>query len=278
MRSAKTIVMTFSGDLSESVTFRLEDHTVRQNKANLEQFIARLRADSALVYTPADKKNGMRGNYAWSGVPGAAVAEFFDGYQGDPMALRAKPQLLSGYIREGVERGELVDWTVVLVTSSTPRNGKQIAGLDVGLTVRAPLNSIDEVQASKRYTIRRVLSPSDESLDLSDEQYVAAMAALRDELMEKEAKQGKKFKNPENPRGATLRAQRAAHRGLLLLYPLDEVDEDSQRIASDLLVGFAVSFPFSATKLTAKYKVNETWFKQMLDEMPDDDGDDENGD
>jgi hypothetical protein len=164
---------------------------------------------------------------------------------------------------------------VVLVTSSTPRNKRKIAGLDVGLTVRTPLNGIDEVRTSNRYTIRRVLSPSDESLDLSDEQYVVAMAALRAELEEKEATQGKKFKDPQYPRGATLRVQRSADRGLLLLYPLDDIDEDGNRIASDLLVGFAVSFPFSATKLTAKYKVNETWFKQMLNEMPDD-SDDEN--
>jgi hypothetical protein len=278
MRSAKTITMTFSGDVSESVTFRVEDDVVTRNKANLKQFVKRLLADSDLEYTPAGKNNGMRGNYVWRGVSGVAVAEFFDGYQGDPMALRAKPQLLSGYIREGVERGELVEWTVVLVTSSTSRNTKNIAGLDVGLTVRTPLNGIGEVRTSNRYTIRRVLSPSDESLDLSDGAYVAAMAALRDELKEKEAKQGKKFKDPEYPRGATLRAQRAAERGLLLLYSLDDMDEDGNRIASDLLVGFGVSFPFSATKLTAKYKVNETWFKQMLNEMPDDDGDDENGD
>ena len=271
MRSAKTITMTFSGDLSESVTFRVEEDVVAHNRANLEQFIARLQADSDLGYTPADKGNGMRGNYAWSSVPGGAVAEFFDGYHGDPMALRAKPQLLSGYIREGVERGELANWTVVLVTSSAPRDTRSIAGLDVGLTVRAPLNGIHDVRASSRYTIRRVLSPSDESLDLSEEQYVAALAALRDELREREATQGKKFKEPDYPRGATLRRQRSADRGLLLIYPLDDVDKDGNRIADDLLVGFAVSFPFSAIKLTAKYKVNETWFKQMLSEMPDDD-------
>lgn len=277
MRSAKTITMTFSGDLSESVTFRIEDDVVKRNKKNLEQFVTRLHRDSDLEYTQAGKDNGKRGNYVWSGVPGAAVAEFFDGYQSDPMALRAKPQLLSGYIREGLERGELVDWTIVLVTSSTPRETKSIAGLDVGLIIRAPLHGFEAVQTSKRYTIRRILSPSDESLDLSDEQYVAAMAALREELKEKEAKQGKKFKDPEYPRGSTLRAQRGPDRGLLLLYPLDYIDEPDNRIASDLLVGFGVSFPFSATKLTAKYKVNETWFKQMLNEMPDD-GDDENDD
>jgi hypothetical protein len=275
MRSAKTITMTFSGDVSESVTFRVEDDIVKRNKANLDQFIARLLADSDLEYMSAAKDNGIGGNYAWRDVPGTVVAEFFDSYQSDPMALRAKPQLLSGYIREGVERGELADWTVVLVTSSTPRNKRKIAGLDVGLTVRTPLNGIDDVRISKRYTIRRVLSPSDESLDLSDEQYVAAIAALRAELKEKEATQGKKFKDPQYPRGATLRVQRPADRGLLLLYPLDDIDEDGNRIASDLLVGFGVSFPFSATKLTAMYKVNETWFKQMLNEMPDD-SDDEN--
>jgi hypothetical protein len=277
MRSAKTITMSFSGDISESVTFRLEDDAVAYNRANLEQFVGRLRADPDLVYTAAGKDNDKRGNYVWDGVPGVAVAEFFDSYQGDPMALRAKPQLLTGYIREGVERGELVDWMVVLVTSSKFQHSTEIAGLDVGLTVRNnPFNGIDKVRTSKRYTIRRVLSPSDESLDLSDSQYIDAMAALEDELRTKEAKQGKKFKDPKYPRGATLRHQRPADRGLLLIYPIDDIDGEGNRIASDLLVGFAASFPFSATKLTVKYKVNETWFQQMLSQMPDDeDADDD---
>jgi hypothetical protein len=277
MRSATTITMTFSGDLSESVTFKIDDDVTKRNRENLEQFIARLQADTDLKYTRAGEGNDKRGNYVWEGVPGAAVGEFFDGYIADPMAVRAKPALLSGYIRAGIECGELVDWVVALVSSSTPRHKATIAALEVGLTVRSPLDDIKDVRSSKRYTIRRVLSPSDESLDLSKAQYDAAMIALRQELADKEAQQGKKFNDPQYPRGASLRRHRSAASGLLLLYVLDDVTTEDERIASQPIVGFAASFPFSATKLTAKYRVNQTWFKQMLDQMPDDE-DDDNGD
>ena len=47
------------------------------------------------------------------------------------------------------------------------------------------------------------------------------------------------------------------------------------QIAVEPVVGFAASFPFSTSQLTTSYRVNETWFQQMLDEMPDDEDDDD---
>jgi hypothetical protein len=273
MRKATTVTMTFSGDLSESVTFRTDDATVAKNMELLTALIDKLKADTSLLYTP--KETGKRGNYIWRGVPGSVVADFFDGYSADSKAVRAKPPLLSGYIRAGLATGELTDWTVALVSSSTPEHTKTAAGLDLGLTVRSPLDPIADVRADNRYTIRRILSPSDESLDLTEEQEGAALAALRLELATKAAKTGKTFKDPDYPRGPSLRRQRPATSALLLIYVLDDLTTEGERIASQPIVGFAASFPFSAKKLTAKYKVNEVWFQQMLAQMPDDEDDDD---
>ncbi len=283
MRSAKSITMTFSGDLSESVTYRLDKDAISRNQENLEEFIKSLEVDASLE--SEHRTFAVAGNYLWRGVSGTAVANFFDGYQSDPKALRAKPQLLSGYIRAGVERGELVSWTVALVHSGavTPHL-KDIATLSVALTVRSPYQPSDlqtlaaDPEALKRYTIRRVLSPRDESLDLSEEQRAAALAELKAELSQKALKDGKEYKEPKHPRGPSLRRKRPADSGLLLIYPLDNLVDDKDgkqvQIADNYLVGFAASFPFSPSALTAKYKVNDTWFKQMLSEMDDDsDGD-----
>ena len=281
MRSAKSITMTFSGDLSESVTYRLDKEAVTGNKTNLEDFVGKLQSDTSLSYE--EHSFAVAGNYLWRGVSGTAVANFFGGYQSDPKAVRAKPQLLAGYIRAGVDRGELTNWTVVVVNSATPQHSATINGLDVGLTVRSPYQASDletldnDPESLKRYTIRRVLSPRDESLDLSEEQRREALAELKNELSQKALKEGKEYKEPKDPRGPILRSKRSADSGLLLIYPLDNRlvrDAKTFDIADNYLVGFAASFPFSPSALTARYKVNDTWFKQMLSEMDDNsDGD-----
>jgi hypothetical protein len=161
----------------------------------------------------------------------------------------------------------------VLITNSAPAHGTTIANLDVGLTVRSPLNGIADVRDSRRYTIRRVLSPSDESIDLDQDQRAAALEELKKELLEK-ATPEKPYKEPDTPRGQSLRRQRSPQQALLLLYVLDNIDGNGDQIANEPIVGFAASFSFSTSKLTASYRVNETWFKQMLDEMADDDDDD----
>lgn len=272
MRSAKTISMSFSGDISESVTFDVDDAVVEKNVINLEDLIKRLKSGLGVVFADADMTNRRGGNYIWKNVGGDVVADFFDGYLADPMALRAKPQLLSRYIRDGVRRRELTDWTVVLVTNSSAQHTKPIDGLSVGLTIRRHTNTIEEIRSSSRYTIRRVVSPADESIDLTLEQREAAMAALRTELRHKATDQ-EPYKEPKYPRGATLRRQRTPQKALLLIYVLDNVDRDRNEIAKEPIIGFAASFPFSPSQLTASYRVNETWVRQMLDEMPNDDDD-----
>jgi hypothetical protein len=273
MRSAKSITMTFSGDISESVTFDVDDAVVQRNVVTLEELIDRLKTDPQLTFTNAARGNGRGGNYVWEHVGGDVVADFFDGYIADPMALRAKPQLLAGYIRDGLKVGELTEWTVALVTSSSAQRDATIAGLPVGLTTRKPMKEMAEIRSSRRYTIRRIVSPADETIDFTDEQREAAMEALREELRVK-ATEDEPYEEPDYPRGRTLRSQRSPQQALLLLYVLDNIRGEEQ-IAVSPVVGFAISFPFSPTQLTASYRVNETWIQQMLSELPDDDEDDD---
>ena len=269
MRSATSITMTFSGDISESVTFDVDDAVVQRNVVTLEELLNRLGTEPGVTYTSPESGAKRGGNHVWSHVGGELVAEFFDGYIADAMALRAKPQLLAGYIRDRTRVGELTDWTVALITSSTADNTEVLAGLPVGLTVRGSLNGIDDVRTSHRYTIRRVVNPADETIDFTPQQYDAAMEALRQDL-HKKATEEKPYKEPDYPRGPTLRRQRAKEQALLLLYVLDNVDRDGNQLAVSPLIGFAVSFPFSPTNRTVSYRVNETWIQQMLSELPDD--------
>ena len=74
------------------------------------------------------------------------------------------------------------------------------------------------------------------------------------------------------PGGPELRRQRRDDQPLLVLYVLD-----NSRYADVLprpMVGYAVSFPYSAHDVAAEYAVNEVWQKlqlQDIDEEPDTD-------
>lgn len=276
MRTAASIQLTFSGDISESVTFNVADQALRQNREALSHLVGQLISDNG---RPTE---AGAGNYKWEHVDGATVGEFFDSYQADRMAKRARPQLLSRYIRDAMEVDELTDWTVMLVSSSAsvgnPDTSLTIEGLNVGLTVRSPLDdTVADIRKNGRYRIRRVLSPVDESIDLTQEQARVALDELTAAVVTKAGDEGAEPTLPKAPSGIHLRRQRPSRKGLLLLYVLDDhvkADEESAeraRFAAEPPVGFAVSFPISAKKVKTRYQVNEIWFRQAFEDFDDDD-------
>jgi hypothetical protein len=126
---------------------------------------------------------------------------------------------------------------------------------DLGLVTRA-----NRSESKSRYVIRRVLSPADESVDMSIEQKTVALAALRNRRRDEFEKRGELHlleQKVAEPSGPELRRQRRPDQALLVLYPLARPLAD---LGNDV-VGWAVSFPFSdqEVELGAEYVVNEIW-------------------
>lgn len=264
MRNAETVQISFSGALSETVTFDVSGATISKNQDTLGKFVGHL----VKTYGEPDWVRNHKGNPTWLEVSGTDVAEqFFEKYVADRMASRAKPSWIARYIKEAVKRGELTDWTVVLLDSkSGVAEHVPIGGLTIGLTVRRALDK-DEPEASKRYTIRRILSPGHESLDLSDSQKRQALDELEAEIEERSPGEGK---IQTIPRGPSLRRQRDPSRGLLLVYPLLQGEKKEE-----YMVGFGASFSFSRVpNLGAKYAVSEVWKAMEFDDLGADDDDD----
>lgn len=258
MRSASTVRLTFSGDISETVTFSTERKVLEENWQTLQSFAAALRLERG---EPVD---GPAGNYVWRDVPGQLVIdEFFETYRAERMARRARPELLRRYIGDALKVGELTSWTVVLVNNKQkPKATEEISGLTVGLTYRRALDA-EEPTARQRYTIRRALSPTDEVADLSKEQQAAGLAEMSKVDTNKAA-----ASKPSPLTGPALRRQRSPQKGLLLLYPI--TPDPGVEMP---LVGFALSFPFSVRAQPATYKVNEIWTLLAFDQLDDDDDD-----
>ena len=103
------------------------------------------------------------GTVVWSGVDAADVVSFLESFQTHDRAKKAKTDLLARYIRSGIAEGELIEWTVALVANSANERKRSIASHTIGLIQRAK-------QPDPLYRIRRLVSPRDESVDLTQDQ------------------------------------------------------------------------------------------------------------
>jgi hypothetical protein len=260
MRRATTVSLTFDCDISESVTFSTAEGVLRDNWANLQSFIRRLRDQ---IGEPVQKGAG---NYVWTDVPGGMVAdEFFQNYRADRKARRARPELIRRYIMDGLDVGELTNWTVALINNrQAPDTPVNIGGLEVGLTTRSPLDKEDLAQG--RYRIRRVLSPSDESIDLTREQQERGLREMAN--MFQVTSTDTKSIDSRVLTGKALRRQRSPKNALLLLYPLT-LGPKYEKLPEPP-VGFVASFPKTKRIEARVYKVNDIWTLLAFDDLEDD--------
>ena len=112
--------------------------------------------------------------------------------------------------------------------------------------------------------IKRLVSPEDEQLDLSDAQKKRALQATLGAWQGDPSPRGKQA--PTRAGGLQIRNVRSPRRGLLLLYPL----QWRRWMTSGLpAVGFAVSFPTSDTAKKIRYRVTNLWWEQEFGIDPD---------
>jgi hypothetical protein len=260
MRLGTKVRVSYSGDKPETVTFDMRDATVTGNFRLLERFAARL--DAAFPW----QVDETTGSAIWSGVPADEIVDrFLDDYLAG-RAPRVRPKFIAEYIRKCERLGELGNWTVRLVSSSSKAAVPVKIGLhEIGLVERADLNKGADAE---RYRIRRLLSPADEGKDLivNSEQWNRALEAA------KKAAEGVLDKNGEPrkvtfPDGPPLRRHRRADQAHLLIYPLVNPNRDKKPVSLPV-VGFAISFPYSAhaEQTIVEYVVNAVWQEQVLGE------------
>ena len=119
---------------------------------------------------------------------------------------------LSAYIREQLAVGELTEWTVAVPSGS----GETIDcnGWTFTTIARAPL---ERTRAAGRYIVKTILSPRDEALDLTKEEFDEALEATN--RRRAESKNKKPTGVPDGPEIRRVRGK-TPQRALLLLYPL----------------------------------------------------------
>ncbi|MFD7750629.1 Z1 domain-containing protein [Streptomyces sp. NPDC059757] len=250
MRQGTKVRLSYSGELAESTIFPLSSGIPESNFKKLQEFVKQLQ----LFTTP--QVDEQSGSLVWRGISPEEVATFFDTYQAAQESNRIRPTFIAGYIRQCARYGELGSWTVRLVGRRDSSATVGIAEHTLGLVTRAA--SKTGVQSETRHTIKRILSPRDESLDLDPDQQEEALARTR-KAAEGKLKRNGEPRNPSVATGVPLRAQRRTDQPLLLLYLIQAPERADLKVP---LVGFAASFPFSDHQDKTEYVVNDIWWTQ----------------
>ncbi len=223
MRLGQNVKLSYSQNIVETVVFFDDTKINQQNLLATERLIRDI--DTRYAARNVDKTGST---YIWNGVSGEAVVDFLT------IALIS--------IRDNAQKGP----------------SHNIADLVVGLTERQRVQDLTDT----KYRIRRLVSPRDEWIDLSEEEIEQAKKETQ-RIWELDPGKSKNKEKPDLPSGRVVRRTRPGKRGLLLLYVL-KYDSDPLPDLHVPIVGFAISFPKSVRgeEAAVEYMVNDIYLQQ----------------
>jgi len=238
MRSGTEMEMSYAGQSAETTIFEKRQAILDRNLQAVERFI-RERGK------PASYRSG---NMIWEHVNPEAITALLSDVRIHPD--NRKVSLVHDYIEAQVRQNELIDWTIALISN---REGKPytLAEHDIGLTWRSPTPEGDN-----RYCLNkgRLLSPPDESLDLTDDEMRIAM---------EKTPPNSRGQSPTRPRPEAIREVRDKKKGLMLIYPLDP---EAAGLRTPFM-GLFFSFPASNTARRIGYKVNNIYWQEEFGDV-----------
>ena len=264
MRNSVPIQLTFSGAISETINFFKDVEKNRLNLKALENLFERIALDKILPEKNPSrtrltgKFQNWKGSYFWRGVKAMHIKQFLNEYQTHYSNHRVESKLMREYIENQNEENDLTEWSILLLSGE---GETEIELKNVGKVklVKRSWNPKKEINTSKYLFIRRIVSPRDEAIDLTDEEYKAALVDTKAEWdLDKERSRRKK--TPEEPNGISIRSKRKKTNGLLLIYPLQPPEKLG--FVDTPVVGIALSFPGDPDAKTVTYYVNNVYYNQ----------------
>lgn len=260
MRAGTRVRIGFSGASAETVVMYCDKLNGEANFETVDAFVA------ALVAEHGKPHPRPSGNYVWSGVEGAHVAEdFFSRFLTPPGAWRVNAPIIAEYIRNRLAAGELTTWTVALISAiGSQKIPYSIGSCGINLTQRSVSTDMKEKIHGGLYSIGRIVNPPDEWIDFNPTEYKKAVEATQRRWTENP---GRRKTMPSEPSGPVLRKCRPVTDGLLLIYPLEPVSSglkgDDPEVTEKPIMGFAVSFPWSPDAPLVDYVVNQRFVEEL---------------
>ena len=265
MRTAKSLYLSFSGDLVETVSFYKDKTVLEQNLRALESLIAEL---GPAMSIPSQERNGRKDSWngaQWENVAAEQVVGFLRDYRTHPDSRKVRSEPLADFIGEMALSGELKTWTVAVVGGGVSREPADICGLPVKRMRRKN----KALAGDDKYSIGRLLSPQDEGLGMDERAWNAALEMTK-KNWKPDSGRAHSRELPEVPSGPYIRRVRGygadgvlpqPERGLLLLYLLDPQDSGVEGVDIPV-VAFAISFPSSRAGKSVPYMVTSQLWEQ----------------
>ncbi len=283
MRSAKTLHLSYSGEVVQTVTFPIDPAVLNRNLTAASRLVMEMGEPNQRETVKAQFGGSIKewNGHLWKDVPVASVVDFLDGYSTLASAHRVNSKVLAEFIRKMAEGNELTQWSVAALGTQSGQVHELSPGITVGMARR-----MADPDAVNRYSIGVLLDPTDESVDVSAAQWEAALALSISTWEKKKQKKGATA--PESPAGVALRHVRGEgatglkgepEKGLLILYVLDVgragAKEDKNWTRPKFLknappvLAFAVSFPGSSSMIKVPYKVNNVGWESEYSDFSD---------
>lgn len=156
---------------------------------------------------------------------------------------------LRRFINDQVAKGDLINWTVAVISKASATVAKISETLFIPLVERSRDNSVS--WNSERFTTNAAVGSADEAIDLTEDEYLRACQNSLDA----------EGKIPATPSRAKVRQIRPKCRGLLLIYLVEDKSDTHSRVEFIPLI--ALSFPYSDTAQPLEYTVNDVWRRQF---------------
>lgn len=274
MRNARPMHLTFSGDLLQTIVFQPRRQDMQANYAAGEML---LQAMGPALH-PEDQQFIPPGGTNWKGhfwrdVSAENVTGFLRAYRTHGASFRVVSPLVADFIDEMNKDGELTNWTVALIGGGEDEH--TIAGLTVNKLKRSAVQS----EPADRYSIKTLISPRDQAIDLTEAEWLASLDLTR-RTWRGDKDRDQDATPPDEPRGTAIRkvlgfgdTERGVaprrERGLLMLYLLEpKFSKITELEAGPPVLAWAISFPGSPSERrvsNADYMANSVLWGAMND-------------
>lgn len=259
MRNSEKRTVTYAGELVQITRFFKEDPCNLANIKYAEKWLTDLGSPSKLP-SPATKNN-----YLWEKIRPEAIIDFIKNIAIHSSCFNASPKVVSQYIQNQIEDGELTEWTVALI-STLSGEPYTVAGLPIGLTWRSDDSQNRGTDKNDTiYLIRNnLITEADQDVDLTDLEKKRAFELT----LENWKPSGRSSTPPTEISPKQVRNARNKKKALLLIYIFQSgtVDGNNRKPYGGKYLGYAISFPGSDTARPVEYRVDEVFLRNDLDE------------
>jgi hypothetical protein len=267
MRTSKKLMLSFSGQLLETVSLYRHPRELIENLTAVQRLITAMGRPSEI--DPSRKRDLRSDNwkgFLWEDIPDSTIVDFLLAYKTHPSAYKVNSSMLADFIHTMTQDKELTQWTVAIFGGGTGDKHTLAPGITISMNKRS-----GNKQLYDRYSIGRLLNPKDEAIDLNGAEWAEAMRMTRAAWKADPARLHE-VTPPDIPSGPAIRRlrgfgscdiQRHPERGVLMIYVLDPAKADIGFPAdTPPIAAFAISFPGSDAGKQVEYKVNNVLWEQ----------------